>query len=127
MCGHEMTAHRNPESVFRSLSLSVPRLESKGRGMRDAERAQRGDAIELERVAVTRKHIAHNSPPARAEQSSSSSFLFFGIRFRGGFGFSWHGVVVRLDAMLFDVSLPPITILHLSAPSARLVLRVRLG
>ena len=42
-------------------------------------------------------------------------------------GFSWHGVVVRLDAMLFDVSLPPITILHLSAPSARLVLRVRLG
>ena len=37
-------------------------------------------------------------------------------------GFSWHGVVVRLDAMLFDVSLPPITILHLSAPGARLVL-----
>ena len=35
--------------------------------------------------------------------------------------------VHRLDAMLFDVSLPPITILHLSAPSARLVLRVRLG
>ena len=47
MCGHEMTAHRNPISVFRSLSLSVPRLESKGRGMRDAERAQRGDAIGL--------------------------------------------------------------------------------
>ena len=45
VCGHEMTAHRNPISVFRSLSLSVPRLESKGRGMRDAERAQRGDAI----------------------------------------------------------------------------------
>ena len=45
----------------------------------------------------------------------------------GGVGFSWHGVVVRLDTMLFDVSLPPITILHLSAPSARLVLRVKIG
>ena len=27
-------------------------------------------------------------------------------------GFSWHGVVVRLDAMLCDVSLPSLTILH---------------
>ena len=50
---------------------------------------------------------------------------FVACRYVGGF--SWHGVVVRLDAMLFDVSLPPITILHLSAPSARLVLRVRVG
>ena len=33
-------------------------------------------------------------------------------------GFSWHGVVVRLDAMSCGVSLPSITILHLSAPSA---------
>ena len=49
-------------------------------------------------------------------------FFFLGIKVPGGFGFSWHGVVVRWDAMLFDVSLPPITILHLSAPSARLVL-----
>ena len=37
-------------------------------------------------------------------------------------GFSRHGVVVRLDAMLFGVSLPSLTILHLSAPGARCVL-----
>ena len=37
-------------------------------------------------------------------------------------GFSWHGVVVRLDAMLCDVSLPSLTILHLSAPGARCAL-----
>ena len=37
-------------------------------------------------------------------------------------GFSWHGVVVLLDAMLCDVSLPSLTILHLSAPGARCAL-----
>ena len=48
-------------------------MESKGRGMRDAERAQRGDAIGLERVAVARKHIAHNSPPARASSVAAAA------------------------------------------------------
>ena len=44
------------------------------------------------------------------------AFFFRGSE--GHMGFSRHGVVVRLDAMLFGVSLPSLTILHLSAPGA---------
>ena len=48
--------------------------------------------------------------------SGSFLFLFWVPR---GVVFSWHGVVVRLDAMLCGVSLPSLTILHSSAPGAR--------
>ena len=44
------------------------------------------------------------------------AFFFRGSE--GHMGFSRHGVVVRLDATLFGVSLPSLAILHVSAPGA---------
>ena len=64
--------------------------------------------------------------PDRSECHSFVYHICARAHARGHSGWMLHNVTSVLaelrHAMLFDVSLPPITILHLSAPSARLVL-----